>query len=88
MAIFYIHQTDRYVDTMDDLVLLYNYSKHQTIRMPPSDVTTHDEPELMMGIHNIPVPKKTNAVISSGVIASYSDDENTVQERIHWSMVR
>ena len=47
----------RYVDTLDDHVLSYNNSKHQTIQMSPSDVTTDDELDLLRDMHNIPVPR-------------------------------
>ena len=48
----------RYVDTLDDLVLSYNNSKHRTIQMSPSDVTTDDELDLLRDMHNIPVPRE------------------------------
>ena len=48
----------RYVDTLDDLVLSYNNSKHRTIRMSPSDVTTDDELDLLRDMHNILVPRE------------------------------
>ena len=48
----------RYVDTLDDLVLSYNNSKHRTIRMSPSDVTSDDELTLLRDMHNIPVPRE------------------------------
>ena len=47
----------RYVDTLDDLVLSCNNSKHRTIQMSPSDVTTDDELDLLRDMHNIPVPR-------------------------------
>ena len=48
----------RYVDTLDYLVLSYNNSKHRTIRIPPSDVTTDDELDLLRDMHNIQVPRE------------------------------
>ena len=48
----------RYVDTLDALVLSYNNSKHRTIRMSPSDVTSDDELTLLRDMHNIPVPRE------------------------------
>ena len=48
----------RNVDTLDDLVLSYNNSKHRTIQMSPSDVTTDDELDLLRDMHNIPVPRE------------------------------
>ena len=44
-------------DTLDDLVLSYNNSKHQTIRMSSSDVMSDDELDLMRDMPNIPVPR-------------------------------
>ena len=46
------------MDTLDDLVLAYNNSKHRTIRMAPSDVSTDDKLDLLRGMHNIPVPRE------------------------------
>ena len=60
MAILYLNQKKRYVDTLDDLVLSYNNSKHRTIRMSPSDVATTSDDELdrLRDMHNIPVPRE------------------------------
>ena len=56
----------RDVDIMDDLVLSYTNSKHRTIRMSPSDVTSEDELYLLRDMHNIPVPREPNQSFQVG----------------------
>ena len=58
----------RYVDTLDDFVLSNNNSKHRTIRISPSDVTTDDKLDLMRDMHNIhPREPKQSFRVSNSV---------------------
>ena len=47
------------MDTLGYIVFSYNNSKHRTIRMSPSDVTTDDELDLLMDMHTIPFQRES-----------------------------
>ena len=63
---FTYNRKKRYMDTLDDLVLSYNNSKHRTIRMSPSDVTTDVELDILRDMHNIQVPREPKQLFRVG----------------------
>ena len=54
---------NRYVDTLDNLVLSYNNSKHRTIRMSSTDVTTDDEGSKRHSLQVVELSQRTQAAV-------------------------
>ena len=81
----------RHVDSLNYLVLSYNKSKHQTIRMSLSDVTIYDELDILRDMHNIPVPREPT---QSFLVGDNNNNNNNclksniqcIEIRVQWTV--
>ena len=95
---FTAHQTNKYIDKLDDFVKAYNHSFHRSIRMNPSDVKAKDEDKIWLNLYGKirrKLPKKTNmnpgskvriskvkGVFEKGYVPNWSEEHFHIKKKI------